>query len=311
MRVIGGFIKSTPIHVMENELCLEPLYLRRRFLASKFWIKCKSLIDNASIISSLDELCNLMRNHYWRTKRKPILAQVHQSLNAIEMHTSPLLEMYTLDTWVANIEVSLCYTIEGLDEPKRRLDPTYLKDKFEVMLKNNYEHCYRIYTDGSKDKNGGGFAFYDSQSQLSSKFKVNAKVCVMYLELLAIAEAISYINSVDFKDFLIITDSCSALQSLARCSSNCRGFTIAYTILDSIRKLQAYGKSVTLQWAPSHVGIVGNEKADQLAKEALSEGVAISCKPFYTDTLPFIKEEIYLLWKTYFDERSLEKGIWY
>lgn len=64
MRIIGGFIKSTPIHVMEAELGIQPLDIRRRYLAGKFWLKSKSLGDNSTveILNNLSGLCN---NFYW------------------------------------------------------------------------------------------------------------------------------------------------------------------------------------------------------------------------------------------------------
>lgn len=33
LRIIGGFIKNTPLHVMESELAIVPLYIRRKYLA--------------------------------------------------------------------------------------------------------------------------------------------------------------------------------------------------------------------------------------------------------------------------------------
>ncbi|KOC60750.1 hypothetical protein WH47_06896, partial [Habropoda laboriosa] len=39
-------------------------------------------------------------------------------------------------------------------------------------------------------------------------------------------------------------------------------------ILETHAKLVQCGKKVTLIWIPSHIGITGNEKADQAAKEA-------------------------------------------
>lgn len=49
MRVIGGFIKTTPIHVIESECCLPPLHIRRKYLAFKFCLKAESWINCATV----------------------------------------------------------------------------------------------------------------------------------------------------------------------------------------------------------------------------------------------------------------------
>lgn len=61
MRTIGGFIRSTPLHAMESELCLQPLHIRRRYLAGKFWLKSRALDDNITI-NILDKLSSLCSN---------------------------------------------------------------------------------------------------------------------------------------------------------------------------------------------------------------------------------------------------------
>lgn len=43
LRVIGGFIKSTPIHVMQSELSLPPLFIRRLYLAYKYMLNAYRL----------------------------------------------------------------------------------------------------------------------------------------------------------------------------------------------------------------------------------------------------------------------------
>ncbi|KAG6442242.1 hypothetical protein O3G_MSEX002220 [Manduca sexta] len=133
----------------------------------------------------------------------------------------------------------------------------------------------------------------------------------MHAELIAILEALSYIDSISHNNFLILTDSRSALQLLYRCTSPIRGIPIAYSILDIICKLRESKKNVTLQWVPSHVGIKGNEVVDKLAKEATIDGVDYSCEPFYTEVQYKIRERCYKIWQEYFNERSKSKGIWY
>ncbi|CAK1590632.1 unnamed protein product [Parnassius mnemosyne] len=172
---------------------------------------------------------------------------------------------------------------------------------------------YKIYTDASSDNDINiGAAFFDPQLNISMKLKINSKVSIMCAELIAISEAVSYIASLNHKyQYVILTDSKSALQHLARCTSNFRGTPIAYSILKSIDSLTKKNVTVVLQWIPAHIGLVGNEVVDRLAKEASSDGILRRYLPFFADFLYKVKERCDTLWKEYFNERSLTKAIWY
>lgn len=133
----------------------------------------------------------------------------------------------------------------------------------------------------------------------------------MHLELIAIAEALSYVDSINYDKFVILSDSKSALQHIARCTSHVRGTPIAYIILDNILKLQTKCKIIVLQWIPSHIQLKENDDVDALAKQAIVDGVPMLVQPLHSDYVRFLKIQCKELWLEYFDKRSTEKGIWY
>lgn len=133
----------------------------------------------------------------------------------------------------------------------------------------------------------------------------------MCIELIAIAEAISYLNFFQAEDYVILTGSKSAFQHLIRCTANYNGLPIAYRILVGVNTMKNENKNVRLQWIPSHVRIRGNEVVDRRAREALVDGIHMDWVPYYNDILTVVKEDCRSRWKQYFDERSLSKGIWY
>ena len=80
--------------------------------------------------------------------------------------------------------------------------------------------------------------------------------------------AIDVVRHSKEKNFVIFSDSMSSLQSINGFnldSDLVRKFLKDYTIDRSKN-----GKNIILCWIPSHVGILGNEKADAAAKSALS-----------------------------------------
>ncbi|XP_077516564.1 uncharacterized protein LOC144126433 [Amblyomma americanum] len=74
---------------------------------------------------------------------------------------------------------------------------------------------------------------------------------------------------------VILTDSRAALQLLRQHQP--RQHTVA-NLTARLMAIQDAGRPVSLQWLPSHVGITGNEGADQLAGAAHSNGSPVSSK---------------------------------
>lgn len=313
MRVIGGFIKSSPIHVMESELCLPPLSFRRKYLAYKFLLKSMSVEngDSIAIISKLATVCENSR--YWINKRRPLLSVVYNELSDVTVQKSPILEMYSLPTWVSNIDIRshLCLCIDDVHRSKRFHSSDNLLKNSLNTIQRKYSDCFQIYTDGSKDDNGIGASFYDSQANITAKFKINSDISILEAELIAIYECLSYIRSCDGNKFVVLSDSKSALQHIARCTSVKRGLPVAYGILETFLNLKDYGKEVKFQWIPSHINLIGNEAADRGAKMGIVDGIPVSHVPFFTDFLRVIKVKCLDNWKEHFNKRSVEKGIWY
>lgn len=94
LHTIGGYIKSTPTHVMESDLCVKPLNIRirirRYYLADKFWLKSKS-IRNYTLVSLLDECTTNNTLNSWRRKKKPLLTVVHDLLKDVKIYQSELI----------------------------------------------------------------------------------------------------------------------------------------------------------------------------------------------------------------------------
>ncbi|GFW35742.1 RNase H domain-containing protein [Trichonephila clavipes] len=92
---------------------------------------------------------------------------------------------------------------------------------------------------------------------------------VFRTELIAILCGPSFINIRDlaFSEIWILTDSRSSTQHLSNWPSI--GDSTSRSILHLFQQLSDR-HPIHLQWVPSHVGILGNEVADDLAKAATS-----------------------------------------
>ena len=99
------------------------------------------------------------------------------------------------------------------------------------------------------------------------------------------------------KNFVIFSDSISSLQSI-------NGFKLDSDLVQKFLKdstiLEKNGKNIILCWIPSHVGILGNEKANAAAKSALSLPVT-SMKLPATGMYPRITKLIFDEWQEVWD----------
>jgi ribonuclease HI len=199
-----------------------------------------------------------------------------------------------------------------IKHPKRLLDINSIKHEIVQELNEIYDCCwFRIYTDGSRSDQGSGAAYYIPTTNQKGQYKLTFDVSIMTVELIAVLNALIFAKTMKRDKIVIITDSKSALQHIARCASGFRGVPIAYSVMQIIQDFNKKGTQLRLQWVPSHFGIQGNEKVDDLARLAVSVGEEVRVKPFYSEILPKFKSKCYELWKTHFDEKSLHKGIWY
>lgn len=307
LRVCGGFIRSTPVHVMESELSLPPLCIRRLWLGCRYWLKVASTPND-----EVENLINTLSrdSSYWNNKKKPLLAIIHSKFHNIDIFKSgSILDIFSLDIWLASMDVSYIEpNIKDLDKSKRETNNCELRSLSLHYLEKDYSGYYKIFTDASKTSSGIGAALFDSQTGTVKRWRLNGDICIMRAELIAIAEAIKYAADLPQLNIVILTDARSALQHLARCTSDSRGMPIAYQILGMVLNVP---KNIKMQWVPSHVGVHGNEVADSAAREAVEVGEEVLCPPYVSEQIATIRTHCYNEWKKYFDDCSETKGIWY
>ena len=84
-------------------------------------------------------------------------------------------------------------------------------------------------------------------------------------ELTAIVHALKHIYTTKAKNFVIYTDSKSAIDAISKYNTF---HPLAQKAQEWLFLIYARFKSVCFCWVPAHVGIKGNEQADAEAKHA-------------------------------------------
>ncbi|GFN87442.1 Pol-like protein [Plakobranchus ocellatus] len=128
---------------------------------------------------------------------------------------------------------------------------------------------------------------------------------VFSAELEGIALALTEIRKLSkyYKNFVIYSDSLSALQAIQ--SRNFKVIDIR-RLYNLIRKLAPY-VHISFVWIPAHVGIRGNENVDKLAKAALNRASCSGKLICHSDLKPKINSYINSVWQKNLDAEGANK----
>ncbi len=165
---------------------------------------------------------------------------------------SPIVDLEVLQTKIVNNQVDL------VSEFNRHVNQKYITFK-------------QVFTDGSKDPitgvTGAVIVVPSQMSKMSRRTSENIAV-----ELFAILMALEWIECTKSNRTLICSDSVSVLQSL-KTGMVKNHQELLYDVMSIYSRIKNKGDEVIFMWVPPHMGIIGNEKVDKIAKKALQKRV--------------------------------------
>nr|XP_037288241.1 uncharacterized protein LOC119181158 [Rhipicephalus microplus] len=160
-------------------------------------------------------------------------------------------------------EVHLC--LEGAT--KRRTPAAALQQAASCKLQEQLVGRLQVFTEGSvmPDVNAAAACVIPSRAN-SRQCRLPFPASSTAVELAGLHLAVDLLaEDIPLEPAAVLCDSKAALQTLANSS---RAGVTACLLTAKVQALTDAGVSVSFHWLPSHVGIVGNEKADTLAKAA-------------------------------------------
>ncbi|XP_018020252.1 uncharacterized protein LOC108676647 [Hyalella azteca] len=120
--------------------------------------------------------------------------------------------------------------------------------------------------------------------------RLSSSSSIFAAELVGVSCALSLIDQLPGDDFTIFVDSKSMVQALRAYNSR---HPIVREILTGLLRLAGTGRAVSVCWVPGHVGVRGNERADEAAVNAASSDQAIHSDQVPSrDHYPIIKASI-------------------
>ncbi|CAH1988891.1 unnamed protein product [Acanthoscelides obtectus] len=174
---------------------------------------------------------------------------------------------------------------------KMQTDHREIYNRYQVIIES-HPNFKLIFTDASKSSHGVGYAAVSDNQRISSSLPQH---CSVYTgELTAIKEALNLARTTSDANFLVVTDSLSALEGIKQLyPRNC----ILRGIKDMLRLLYNDKKRIKFLWVPSHTGIPGNEEADKEASRAALPSSRSVIRTPYQDLKGLIKVHITSLWQ--------------
>lgn len=308
LRIILGAMKSSPINCLQAECGEPPLCLRRQYLSDRFLSRCLQLSDHP-LRGKLQHLSELVTtSNYWAHRGIPCLLKSFLKFNAIEApcHSSTVLPIFN-----CNYNSLVLFPTIRLDLSTLKNDTCQPNSEFNNFIDNEFQGWHTIYTDASKHQNSCvGVGVFHAQYKIVQKIKLPPESSVYTGECFGLLRAVEYILLMRLPNTLILSDSLSSLQTLIKFPFFNVNQPIIFTIRELLSACSRKGLVVQFGWVPSHCGIVGNEKADRLANEAVECGDLFPFKNYCNDlaTLPrvYLKEAWDRTWA-----EDVSKGIYY
>lgn len=165
----------------------------------------------------------------------------------------------------------------------------------------------KIFTDGSKMESGVGCAFvvYESGVEIHQEAYQLPRYCsVFQAELLAILKALLWVQSLGLVGVVeLYSDSLSSLQALMDSDSLTQLVQAIHDVLESLKEVK-----VEFHWIKAHVGHLGNERADELAKEGTKFGKFDYQKAPFSYAKRVIRSKSELQWNQLWKNNT--KGRW-
>ncbi|CAH2211315.1 jg20563, partial [Pararge aegeria aegeria] len=295
LRLVTGAMKSTPINCLQVECCDPPLYLRRQLLCDKFFFRTLQLISHP-LFPKVKQLADQIDTcNYWTHKDSPCLVKSYKKYESLG---APTHRSVTLPLYQYNYKNLIAVPKIKLDIGLLKNSPN-IKQDFINIVNNEWSDWHCLYTDASKhgSKSCVGVGVYHSQYQVIQQIKFPPETSVYTGECYGLLKAIEYILILKIPKTIVFTDSRSALEAIM-------GFPFkshkqspnVFRIRDLLYTSSQKNCNIVLAWVPSHVGIPGNERADQLANEAIRIGDIVPYTNHCSDLANQAKVYLYEEW---------------
>ena len=315
LRLALGAFCTSPVSSLYTEANEAPLEERRLKLSMHYYVKIRACTDSPAH-HALHEFDRTTRDLYaprpngrggmTRPPAPPIGLKVEEAMTSAEINAELVCPLRTpnFPPGTHDYDPKRHDLIEGVSKCMISRQEAQAKfNEFREALGSHDE----VYTDGSKMNERVGAAavinrhFQNGETtcrQLSKRLPDNSTIFAA--EATAISLALNYYQHMGpvHHDVVVYSDSMSCLQAIE--GEDTENPFICH-IMNLLWSLSDKGTRVRFCWVPSHCGIDGNERVDQLAKETLDQDIDPLASVHYTDMKPLVNSYIQKLVQTKWD----------
>ena len=292
LRIALGAFRNSPVQSLYAEAGEPSLKHRRLKLSINYFLKLKCLPDNPCL-------------HVINNPPPSELFERTKTIPPFGTRTLPHIEE-------ANIEPNqlIASTNEHLPPgntailcslscfKKEQTSETILRSEFQQQ-RERYNSYFEAYTDGSKSEHKVAAAAFFPKEPDNPK-TTRLRDAQLQGILLALKKFLTLPQS---KNFIIYTDSLSAVESLRCKTFKTKNVKRFYNLLKKIPPQT----QLVIAWVPLHAGISGNEKADRLAKAALTLSLAAHSQVCWSDLKPQVDTYICTAWQALWNNETRNK----
>ena len=269
-RAVTGCTASTPVHALMSEAGMADADSRRQVLAARMVGLAASLPEGDPLrtVGEASSPRRLKTTTGWREMG----AEALRAADAVDVPVEARLH-HTLPPWEDSTAVH--FHLDLGPRAGRTAPEQVRRAAAEERIRELPEEAVWVWSDGSAEAgvtNGGGGALILPPGGERREVRVPAgRLCsstrAELAALLAALEVVPELPRCEGLPVVACLDSKAALMLLAG-GAAAQTSAMGARLWTQLRRLEATGRTVHLQWVPAHCGLPGNEEADALAKEA-------------------------------------------
>ena len=291
LRISTGAFRTSNRFSLYVESFVPSLWDRRKFLNLCYMFRSQRIPRDDRLCEWEDDRYD---ERYNRLKRKPksfgfLVRKTCEEID-LEPPEIKIYRAYNVPPWKLP-KLQVCLELASF--PKGDTSAEVFR---QVFGEHKHVADVQIYTDGSKmqGKAGSGVSIQGMDLDKEVSEPLGQFASVFTAELVAIRIALVNLRQKNNLKVVLYSDSRSALQALLVYNSD---NVLIQDIQELTFELSNRSVVVLFCWIPSHVGIIGNEKADELAKAALTLERQGQASVFFADWRGHIRDRLYHKWR--------------
>lgn len=312
LRIALGVKRTSPIVSMEAESGVPPLHISRQLSMFKYYSRINDLPDH--LLVKRDTICDYY-NYYqkkWSERYKaPFLIRCKKFLRRHNINKLPTTDTSLVSPLSYMIDTEKIFINEF---PVSKFFPqNQITGAFKHLKDEVYTAYEEIYCDGSLVKepcstSAAIIVVQDNKEILTQSWKLLKQCSIFTAELFAILQAFKHIKeNINISTGVVIySDSQSSITALQNKQPK-NNIPLIFQVHNLLQELLARFP-IRVQYIPGHRGILGNERADEMAKAAHSKQVSILSPLTREDQYPNVKDVLWKGWDNLWRKIILNTG---